>query len=106
MPRGGKDLKRRVLFTSRFFRELLARLQGLSEDDLLSAHRGYWSDLLAQAENVREAMLRDGLVLPGESLHKLQISMGKPKKKNWLDIVVDVSEEALLDLRGSEPLEQ
>ena len=106
MPRGGRDLKRRVLFTSRFFRELLARLQGLSEDDLLSDHRDCWSDLIAQAENVREAMLRDGLVLPGEGLHKLQTSIGKPKKKSWLEIVVDISDSALLDLRGTDPLEQ
>ncbi|MCY3541130.1 MAG: hypothetical protein F4183_05130 [Rhodothermaceae bacterium] len=106
MPRGGKDLKRRVLFTSRFFRELLARLQGLSEDDLLCDHRGYWRDWLAQAENVREAMLRHGLELPGEGLHKLQTSIGKPKKKSWIEIVVDISEDALLDLRGTDPLEQ
>ena len=106
MPRGGKDLKRRVLFTSRFFRELLAKLQGLSENDLLCAHRGHRRDWLAQAEKVREAMLRDGLELPGEGLHKLQVSIGRPKKKNWLEIVVDISEEALLDLRGTDPLEQ
>ena len=106
MPRGGKDLKRRVLFTSRFFRELLAMLQGLSEDDLLSAHRGYWRDWLAQAEDVREAMLRDGLALPGEGLHKLQTSIGTPKRKSWLEIVIDISEEALLDLHGTDPLEQ
>ena len=48
MPRGGKDLKIRVLFMPKFFRDLLARLQGLSEDDLLCAHRGYWSDWLEQ----------------------------------------------------------
>ena len=106
MPRGGRDLKRRVLFTSRFFRELIARLQGLSEDDLLDAHRSYRRDLLAQAEKVREAMLRDGLDLPGEGLHKLRTSVGKPKKKSWLEIVVDISEEALLDLQGTDPLEQ
>lgn len=106
MPRGGRDLKRRVLFTSRFYRELLARLQGLSEEDLLDDHRGHLRDWLAQAENVREAMLRHGLELPGESLHKLQTSIGKPKKKSWLEIVVDISEEALLDLRGTDPLEQ
>lgn len=106
MPRGGRELKRRVLFTSRFVRDLLAKLQGLSEDDLLSAHRGYWREWLTHSKNVREAMLRDGLELPGEDLHKLQISIGRPKKKNWLEIVVDVSEEALLDLRGTDPLEQ
>ena len=106
MPRGGNDLQRRILFTSRFFRELLARLQELSEDDLLCAHRGYWKDWLAQTENVREAMLRDGVVLPGEGLHKLQTSIGKPNKKSWLQFVVNISEAALLDLHGTDPLEQ
>ncbi len=106
MPRGGRDLKRRVLFTSRFFRELLARLQGLSEDDLLSDHRDYWRDWLTQAESVRETMLRHGLELPGEGLHKLQTSIGRPKRRSWLEIVVDISEEALLDLHGTDPLEQ
>ena len=104
MPRGGNDLKKRVLFTSKFFRELLARLQGLSEDDLLCAHRGYWRDWLAQAEDVREAMLRDGLVVPGEGLHKLQTSIGEPKGKSWLEIVVDVSEEALINMDGTDLL--
>ena len=106
MPRGGKDLKMRVLFTPKFFRDLRARLQGFSEDDLLCDHRGYWRDWLAQAENVRGAMLRDGLVVPGDGLHKLQTSIGKPKGKSWLEIVVDISEEALIEMHGIDPLEQ
>ena len=106
MPRGGKDLKMRVLFTPKFFRDLLARLQGLSEDDLLCADRGYWRDWLAQTENVRGAMLRDGIAVPDDGLHKLQTSIGKPKGKSWLEIVVDISEEALIEMRGIDPLEQ
>ena len=68
--------------------------------------RGYWRDLLAQAKDVREAMIRDGLVVPGEGLHKLQTSIGKPKGKSWLEIVVDISEEALIDLHGIDLFEQ
>lgn len=105
MPRGGKDLKIRVLFTPKFFRDLLARLQGLSEEDLLCAHRDYWRSWLSQADNVRGAMLRDGLVVPGEGLHRMETSIGKRKENSWLEIVVDVSEEALIELQGIDPLE-
>ena len=106
MPRGGKDLKMRVLFTPKFFRDLLARLQGLSEEDLLCAHRDFWRGWLAQAESVRGTMLREGLVVPGMSLHKMETSIGKRKENSWLEIVIDVSEEALIDLQGIDPLEQ
>lgn len=106
MPRGGKDLKMRILFTPKFFRDLLARLQELSEDDVLCAHRESWRDWIAQSENVRSAMLRDGLEVPGEALHKLQTSVGTPKGKAWLEIVVDISEESLIDLQGTDLLEQ
>ena len=51
-------------------------------------------------------MLRHGLVVPGEGLHKLQTSIGEPKGKSWLEIVVDISEEALIEMRGIDPLEQ
>ena len=105
MPRGGRELKMRVLFTPKFFRDLLAKLQGLSEEELLCAHREYRRDWLAGTENVRDAMLRDGLQVPGEGLHNVQTSIGKAKGKNWLEIVVDVSDEALIDLQGTDPLE-
>ena len=42
MPRGGNEKQIRVLFTPRFVRDLRAKLQELSEDDLLSHHRNYW----------------------------------------------------------------
>lgn len=105
MPRGEKDLKLRVLFAPKFFRDLLARLQGLSDDDLLSDHHDYWKGWLAQAEDIRVAMLRDGLEVPEEGLHNVKTSIGKVKGKNWLEIVVDVSDEALIDLQGTDLLE-
>lgn len=105
MPRGEKDLKMRVLFTPKFFRDLLAKLQGLSEGDLLSAHRDYWREWLAQAENVRGVMLRDGLEMPGEGSHNVKTSVGTARGKNWLEIVVDVSDEALIELQGTDPFE-
>ena len=106
VPRGGRDLKMRVLFTPKFFRELLARLQGLSDGELLGAHRDDWRGFLAQAENVRAAMLRDGMVVPGEGLHKVQTSIGGTKGKSWLEIVVDISEETLIEIGGTDPLKQ
>lgn len=105
MPRGERDRKLRVLFTPKFFRDLLARLQGLSEDDLLSDHHDYWKGWLGQTDDIRVAMLRDGLEVPEEGLHNVKTSIGKVKGKNWLEIVVDVSDEALIDLQGTDPLE-
>lgn len=58
LPRGGRDLRMRVLFTRRFVRELHARLEELDDGDLLPDHRGHWSDWVTQTEKVREAMLR------------------------------------------------
>ncbi|MXW37356.1 MAG: hypothetical protein F4Z65_03695 [Acidobacteria bacterium] len=106
MPRGGNDKRRRVLFTSRFFRELLARLQEVAEDDLSDIHRGNWKACLAHPEKVRTAMLHDGLELPGESKFKLATSIGTPKGKSWLEIVVDISEGALISAYGTDLLEQ
>ncbi|MYK30199.1 MAG: hypothetical protein F4051_00300 [Boseongicola sp. SB0670_bin_30] len=102
MPRGGKELKTRVLFTPKFYRDLRARLQGLSEDDLHSDDRDNWKDWLAQAEDVRATMLRKGLEAPGEGKHDVWISVGKPKKKSWLEIVIDTSEDALIQMHGTE----
>lgn len=105
LPRGGNELRRRVLFTSRFFRELMARLEELDEKDLLEAHRSYWRELVEQRDRVRVEMLREGLDLPGEGAFKMVASVGQPKKKSWLEIVVDVSEDALINLYGADPLE-
>ena len=105
MPRGGNDTQKRILFTPRFFRDLRARLQELSEDDLLRDHRDCWREWLAKAEEVRTAMLREGVVLPGKGVHKEQISIGKPKQKSWLEIVVAISDEALINWHGADPFE-
>ena len=105
MPRGGKELRRRILFPARFFRELFARLSELGEEDLLDDHRSYWQQLVGNQDKVREGMLRNGLELPGEDEFKVVTSIGKPKKKGWLEIVVDVSEDVLIDYYGTDPLE-
>lgn len=104
LPRGGKDLQMRVLFTRRFLRELLGRLEELDDDDLLCDHRGHWRDWVERTDKVREAMLRDGVKLPGKGVFNLKTSIGEPVGKSWLEIVVDISAEARIDMQGIDPL--
>ena len=106
MPRGGSDRKTRALFTSRFVRTLVARLEGIDEADLFPDDLGHRNNWIRNTTRVRRAMLRDGIRFPGEDIYKMFASVGTLKGKNWLEIVVDVSEDALLDLRGTDPLEQ
>ena len=96
MPRGGSDKKTRALFTPRFVRTLVARLEGIDDADLFAEdlqHRNNW---IRNAKKVRKAMLRDGIRLPGEGIFKMFASVGAQKRKYWLEIVVDVSDEALI----------
>ena len=106
MPRGGNEVKKRALFTPRFVRELLVKLGEMEEGDLLSHHRQHWRECIDGAAEMHTALLREGLAFPGEAIFKLDVSVGKPKKKSWLEIVIDVSDEALIDLQGTDPLEQ
>ena len=106
MPRGGKDTHKRALFSSKFVRELLAKLEKLEEGDLLPDHRRYRRECIENAEQLRQAMLRDGLALPGEGVFKLVTSVGDLRNRSWLEIVIDVSDEALIDLQGTYPLDQ
>ena len=106
LPRGGRDVHKRALFTQKFVRDLLARLEGMEEKDLFCDHRQHWRDCVERAGELRWAMLRDGLQLPGEAIFKLVASVGTPRKKSWLEIVIDVADEALLDLHGTDPLER
>ena len=105
MPRGGgSDKKTRALFTSRFVRTLVARLEGIDEDDLFPVDLGHRNNWIANTSRVRKAMLRDGIPLPGEGIYKMFASAGTRKGKNWLEIVVDVSDEALIKAHGTDPL--
>ena len=106
MPRGGKDIHKIALFSSKFVRDLLARLEELEEDDLLPDYRQNWRDCISNVPQLRKAMLREGLVLPGEGIFKLVASVGNPRRKGWLEIVVDVSDDALINLQGTDPLGQ
>ncbi len=96
MPRGGSDRKTRALFTPRFVRTLVARLEGVDDGDLLSDDLGHRDNWIQNVSKVRKAMLRDGIRLPGEGIYKMFASVGGQKGKNWLEIVVDVSDEALI----------
>lgn len=104
MPRGGNDVHKRLLFTRRFVRDLIARVEGLDEGDLVPDHRGYWHSWIGGLTRVRRAMLIDGLELSGNSLFKMGVLVGSEQGKNWLEIVVDVSDEALIQLQGMDPL--
>ena len=104
MPRGGSDKKMRALFTPRFVRTLMARLEGVDDADLFPDDLGHRNNWIGNATKVRKAMLRDGIQLPGEGIFKMFASVGAQKGKNWLEIVVDVSDEALIKAHGTDPL--
>lgn len=106
MPRGGGETQKLALFTQKFVRELLAKLKETREDDLLPDHRQHLRDCVGKAAEVRQIMLRKGLALPGEAICKVVASVGIPTKKSWLEIVIDVSDEALIELHGTDPLDQ
>ena len=104
MPRGGSDRKTSALFTPRFVRTLVARLEGVDDGDLLPDDLGHRNNWIRNVSRVRNAMLRDGIRLPGEGIYKTFASIGTPRGKNWLEIVVDVSDEALIKAHGIDPL--
>ena len=104
IPRGGKDSHKKVLFSRRFVRELLALLEGTNADELPRKDRQHRLDCIKNADQVRMAMLRDGLRLPGKGIFGLVTSVGQPEKKAWLEIVIDVSDDALIDLHGTDLL--
>ena len=105
MPRGGSDKKMRALFTSRFVRTLVARLEGIDEADLFPDDRTHRNNWIGNAQKVRKAMLHDGIRLPGEGMYKMFASLkGAKRGKNWLEIVVDVSDDALVQTHMTDPL--
>ena len=104
MPRGGSDTKMRALFTSRFVRTLVARIEAIKEVELHPDDRAHRNNWIGNATKVRKAMLHDGIRLPGEGLFKVFALLGANKGKNWLEIVVDVSDEALIQTRATDPL--
>lgn len=104
MPRGGSDKKMRALFTSRFVRTLVARLEAIEDTELVLCDREHRKNWIANTKKVRKAMLRDGLELPGKGLFKLLTSIKERKETNWLEIVVDVADDALINMQGTDPL--
>ena len=104
MPRGGSDKKKRALFTSRFVRTLVARLEGIDEAELFPEDRGHRNNWIGNGTRVRKVMLHEGIRLPGEGIFKMFASVGARKGRNWLEIVVDVSDEAVIRTHGTDPL--
>ena len=79
----------------------MARLEAIDEADLFPDDRGHRNNWIGNAARVRKAMLHDGIRLPGEGIYNVFTSVGTLKGKNWLEIVVDVSDEALIKARGT-----
>jgi len=104
LPRGGNDGRKRAVFTRKFVRELMAKVDELKEEELLEDHKSLRSSWLGDSERVRKAMLREGVELPGEGLFRVGMCVGSEKGRSWLEIVVDVSDEALIRLPGIDPL--
>ena len=106
MPRGGSETKMRALFTSRFVRTLAARIEGTDVASLFPEDRPHRENWIGNATKVRKAMLRVGILLPGEGMFKMFASLGTRggRKRNWLEIEVDVSDGALIHVQGTDPL--
>ena len=104
MPRGGSDKKARGLFSSQFVRTLTERIDGTRDAELSSADRIHRRNWIENNTKVHKAMVHDGIQFPGEWKYKMFVSIDAPKKKGWLNIVVDVSEEALITTQGTDPL--
>ena len=104
MPRGGSERKMRALFTPRFVRTLVARLEAIEDTDLVPDDREHRKNWIRNAAKVRKAMLHDGLDLPGKGVFRLLTSTGTQKGNNWLEVVVDVADEALISMHGTDPL--
>ena len=104
MPRGGREERMRVLFTKKFFRELVAIIEGTDEGQLSPDHQKHRKGWLRGRAKVRRAMVKDRLELPGNHLHKTRLTVGQPTGNYWLEIVVDVSEGALSYWPATDPL--
>ena len=103
MPRGGGDSYKRALFTPKFVRELVASVEKIDPDELLEEQRSHRTNWIGDLVKVRKGMLREGLKLPGEAPFKVGVCVGSHSGKCWLQIVVDVSDEALIRLSGTDP---
>lgn len=106
MPRGGSDRKLRALFSPRFVRTLAVRLAAIDAADLSPDDRSQREEWIENAPKVRKAMLRVGVGLPGDGIFKDVALLGarKGKKRNWLEIEVDVSDGARIHLQATDPL--
>ncbi len=104
MPRGGDDEYKRVLFTPQFVRELIARVEEMDEGELLDHHREHRRNWIGELATVRNAMLKDGLELRADNLFNMGVFVGRKKGKCWLEIVINVSDEALIQVQETDPL--
>ncbi|MCY4229132.1 MAG: hypothetical protein OXF20_15870 [Gammaproteobacteria bacterium] len=101
MPRGGHDDRLRALFSQRFVRVLLAMIDELEENDLEDIDRESKQKFISQASEIKKHMLNKGLrlgeyfKLSNKNIFKASIGEIQAEKAGWLEIVVDVNNEAL-----------
>ena len=103
MPRGGKDAKKRILFTQKYTRAVLAHLETCDSDDFHRDHRDCYETVIKHGEELRQAMVSNGLELPG-SLEKFGVSssVGDPIRKPWLQFVCDLNDDSLLNMEAED----
>lgn len=101
MPRGGKDSKKRIIFTQKYARALLAQLGTYVIEQIHNDHRDYYAAAIDHGEELRQAMVSNGLELPG-TLDKFGVSasVGNPTKKHWLQFVCDLDDDSLLNMEA------
>ena len=85
LPRGGNDARKRAVFTPKFFRELVERVEELDADELLADHKQFRRNWMDGLDRVRKAMLQNGLELPGEGLFNVGMCVGSEKGQSWLE---------------------
>lgn len=101
MPRGGDDKTKRILFTQKYARALLANLAARDPAQFHDDHKAYFEAALEHSEELRHAMLTDGLSLPG-SLEKYGIStsVANASKRPWLQFVCNLNDKDLVNLEA------
>ena len=70
------------MFTRRFVRTFVARIEGIDDADLFSRDdRPHWNNWIGNTTRVSKALLHDGIRLPGEGICKMFASLGTLKRK-------------------------
>ena len=104
MPRGGNDKKLRAIFTREFVRDLIERVEKIENDELVDEHQVKRNAFLKKEKDIRKIMLGGDLELPSDNFFKLSIN--KPTKAGWLELVINISDTELISLSGEDLFHQ